>query len=94
MKSLRLSDIDIKFSRNKTDSLLVKVQALQQLIDVGVDPLTSFKTVDLFSDPQQVFVDSKPYLEKKQEVEDDKRNNAANVNAETNSTTNVPTAEQ
>lgn len=94
MKSLRLSDIDIKFSRNKTDSLLVKVQALQQLIDVGVDPLTSFKTVDLFSDPQQVFVDSKPYLGKKQEVEDDKRNNAANVNAETNSTTNVPTTEQ
>jgi SPP1 family phage portal protein len=65
MKTLRLSDIDIKFSRNKTDSLLVKVQALQQMMETGVDPLTSFKTVDLFSDPQQVWVDSKPYIENK-----------------------------
>lgn len=75
MKTLRLSDIDVKFSRNKTDSLLVKVQALQQLIDTGVEPLTAFKTVDLFSDPQQVFVDSKPYLDKKQEVKQDANRN-------------------
>ena len=68
MKSLRMSDIDIKFSRNKTDSLLVKVQALQQLMDTGVDPLTSFKTVDLFSDPQQVFVDSKRYIDEKRKT--------------------------
>lgn len=68
MKTLRLSDIDIKFSRNKTDSLLVKVQALQQMMETGVDPLTSFKTVDLFSDPQQVFVDSRPYIEKKRKA--------------------------
>ena len=68
LKSLRLSDIDIKFSRNKTDSILVKVQALQQLIETGVDPLTSFKTVDLFSDPQQVFVDSKKYIEEKRKT--------------------------
>lgn len=68
MKKLRLSDIDIKFSRNKTDSLLVKVQALQQMIDTGVDPLTSFKTVDLFSDPQQVWVDSKPYMDEKRKA--------------------------
>ena len=65
LKTLRLSDIEIKLGRNKTDSILVKVQALHQLIETGVDPLTAFKTVDLFSDPQQVFVDSKKYIEEK-----------------------------
>lgn len=65
MKSLRLSDIDIKFSRNKTDSLLVKVQALQGQLDAGIDPLTAIKTCDLYSDPQQVWVDSKGRIEGK-----------------------------
>lgn len=76
MKSLSLSDIDSKFSRNKTDSILVKVQALQQLIETGVDPLASFKTVDLFSDPQQVWVDSKEIIEEKRRTGNDKRNDA------------------
>ena len=74
LKTLRLSDIDIKFSRNKTDSILVKVQALQQLIETGVDPLTSFKTVDLFSDPQQVWVDSKEIIEEKRRAGNVERN--------------------
>ncbi len=65
MKTLRISDIDIKFSRNKTDSLLVKVQALQGQLDAGIAPLTAIKTCDLYSDPQQVWVDSKPYIEGK-----------------------------
>lgn len=63
LKTLRLSDIDIKFSRNKTDSILVKVQALQGQLDAGVDPLTAIKTCDLYSDPQQVWVDSKGIIE-------------------------------
>lgn len=65
MKTLRISDIDIKFSRNKTDSLLVKVQALQGQLDAGIDPLTAIKTCDLYSDPQQVWCDSKQYIEEK-----------------------------
>ena len=69
MKSLRLSDIDIKFSRNRTDSLLVKVQALQGQLDAGIDPLTAIKTCDIYADPQQVWVDSKPYIEEKRKQE-------------------------
>ena len=65
MKDLRLSDIEIKFSRSNTDSLLVKVQALQGQLDAGVDPLTAIKTCNLYSDPQQVWVDSKPFMEEK-----------------------------
>ena len=65
LKTLRLSDVDIKFSRNKTDSILVKVQALQGQLDAGIDPLTAIKTCDLYSDPQQVWCDSKKYIEDK-----------------------------
>lgn len=78
MKTLRLSEIEIKFSRSNTDSLLVKVQALQGLLDAGIEPLTAIKTSSLFSDPQQVWVDSKPYIEEKRKVKtDDQRGNAA-----------------
>ena len=78
MKSLRLSDIDIKFSRSNTDSLLTKVQALQGLLEAGVEGLAAFKTVSLFSDPQQVWVDSKDTIEAKRKVKtDDERGNAA-----------------
>ena len=77
MKTLKLSDIEIKFSRSNTDSLLVKVQALQGLLDAGIEPLTAIKTSSLFSDPQQVWVDSEPYIEEKRKVKtDDQRGNA------------------
>lgn len=77
MKTLKLSDIEIKFSRSNTDSLSVKVQALQGLLDAGIEPLTAIKTSSLFSDPQQVWVDSQPYIEDKRKVKtDDERGNA------------------
>lgn len=95
MKSLRLSDIDIKFSRNKTDSILVKVQALQGQLDAGIDPLTAIKTCNLYSDPQQVWVDSKPYIEaKRKAITDDKRNNAVDgTDKQDGDKSVVPTAE-
>lgn len=78
LKTLKLADIEIKFSRSNTDSLLTKVQALQGLLEAGVEGLAAFKTVSLFSDPQQVWVDSKPYIEEKRKVKtDDQRGNAA-----------------
>lgn len=75
--NLRLSDIDIKFSRNRTDSLLVKTQALANQLQAGVHPLTAIKTCGLYSDPQGVWNDSKPYMSKwlydteEDEVDDD-----------------------
>ena len=62
--NLKLSDIDIKFSRNRTDSLLVKTQALTNQLQAGVHPLTAIKTCGLYSDPQGVWNDSKPYMKK------------------------------
>lgn len=96
LKTLRLSDIEIKFSRNKTDSLLVKVQALREQIETGIDPLTAIKTCDLYGDPQQVWVDSKPYMDKKREVTtDDERNQLAQhpERSEDGGRSDVPAAE-
>lgn len=61
---LKLSDIDIKFSRNRTDSLLVKTQALANQLQAGIHPLVAITTCGLYSDPQGVWNDSKPYMGK------------------------------
>lgn len=62
--TLKLSDIDIKFSRNRTDSLLVKTQGLMNLLSAGIHPLVAITNCGLFSDPQGVWNDSRPYLGK------------------------------
>lgn len=59
-----LADIDIRFSRNKTDNLLVKTQALQTLLSSGISPRIAIATVGLFSDPESVYEDSKETIEK------------------------------
>ena len=62
--NLKLSDIDIKFSRNRTDSLLVKTQALANQLTAGIHPLVAITTCGLYSDPQGVWNDSKKYMSK------------------------------
>lgn len=61
---LRLSEIDIKFTRNKNANLLVKTQGLQNMLKSGLHPHIAISHCDLFSDPEQVYLDSKPYLAK------------------------------
>lgn len=61
---LKLSDIDIKFSRNRTDSLLVKTQALANQLQAGIHPLVAITTCGLYSDPQGVWNDSRNYMSK------------------------------
>jgi SPP1 family phage portal protein len=62
--NLKLSDIDVKFSRNRTDSLLVKTQGLSNMLQAGIHPLIAITHCGLFSDPQTVWNDSKSYLGK------------------------------
>ena len=38
LDGLKLSDIDVKFNRNKTDNLLVKTQGLQNMLEAGIHP--------------------------------------------------------
>ena len=61
---LKLSDIDIKFSRNRTDSLLVKTQGLMNQLQAGIHPLIAITHCGLYSDPQSVWNDSKAYMGK------------------------------
>ena len=61
---LKLSDIDIKFSRNRTDSLLVKTQGLMNQLQAGIHPLIAITNCGLYSDPQGVWNDSKAYMGK------------------------------
>ncbi len=61
---LSLSDIDIKFTRNRTDHLLVKTQGMQNQLEAGIHPQIAIATSGLYSDPEQVYIDSIEYLEK------------------------------
>lgn len=65
LKALNIYDIDTKFTRNKTDSLLVKAQGLLNLLEAGVHPRIAFQCCGLFNDPEQAYVDSQPYLNAK-----------------------------
>lgn len=61
--SLLPSDVEIKISRTKSDNMLVKAEVLQMLLNSGVNPERSIKTVGLFSDPEQVALESKERMD-------------------------------
>ena len=56
--TLEPKDIEIKISRSKMDNMLVKAQTLNLLLTSGVNSARAIKTVGLFSDPEQVAVES------------------------------------
>lgn len=60
---LKPSDIEIKISRSKMDNMLVKAEVLQILLNSGIKYERAIKTVGLFSDPEQVSVESKKRME-------------------------------
>jgi len=64
LKDVKIGEIDIRFSRNRTDNLLVKTQGLLNMLKAGIHPLLAFKNCGLFSDPQKAYELSKEYLEK------------------------------
>ncbi len=61
IENLKLSDIDIKFTRNKSDNLLVKTQGLMNMKESQVPPEVAFVTCGLFSDPNDVYQKGKEY---------------------------------
>lgn len=63
--AIRLSDIDIKFIPNKTDNLLTKTQAMQNMLEAGIHPQRAIAKSGLFGDPEQVYIDSIPYIRNK-----------------------------
>lgn len=61
LKTLKISDIDIKPTRMKSDNLLVKTQGLQNMKDAQVPPEIAFTICGLFSDPNDVYAKAKAY---------------------------------
>lgn len=61
INNLKISDIDIKIPRDKSDNLLVKSQALTSLLQSGVHPEIAFTVVGLFGDPHDVYLKSQEY---------------------------------
>lgn len=57
------SDIEIHINHNKLDNMLVKAEVLKILLECGVFYKRAIKTVDMFSDPEQVAVESKELME-------------------------------
>lgn len=51
---LGISDIDIKFTRNLSDNLLVKTQSLTNLKQAGIAKELAIQAIGLFSDPHAV----------------------------------------
>lgn len=55
IKDLKISNIDIKIPRDKSDNMLTKAQTLLDLLQAGVHPEIAFQVVGLFGDPHEVF---------------------------------------
>lgn len=61
---LKLADIDVRFARRNLENLLVKTQALQNMLTSGIEPEAAIATIGLWSDPMDIAQRSKPYLKK------------------------------
>ena len=59
---LETADIDIKFTRNRTDNLLNKSQVLLNLLQAGVHPLGAISISDITSDPENLFNMSEDFM--------------------------------
>lgn len=57
------SDIEIHINRDKLNNLLTKSETLKILLDSGIHYKRAIKTVGLFSDPEQVAVESSKRME-------------------------------
>lgn len=61
--TLQPSDVEIHISRTKMDNMQTKAQVLKMLLDAGIKYERAIKTIGLFSDPEQVAIESKKRME-------------------------------
>lgn len=80
--TLMPSDIEIHINHNKLDNMLVKAEVLQILLNSGVYFKRAIKTVDMFSDPEQVAAESAKRMEMLYPDEQQQPNETINVNEE------------
>jgi SPP1 family phage portal protein len=78
--NLKVSDVVIRFSRNKIYDIATKSNALSTLLSAGIDGKHVIETVSLFTDPQSVWNDSKELIQAIQKAMKEKPNNQSSVN--------------
>lgn len=61
IKDLKTSDIDIKFTRNKSDNMMTKAQTLLMLKQAQIDPSVAIEVSQLFSDSNDVVKKSETF---------------------------------
>ena len=61
--TLMPGDIEIHINHNKLDNMLVKAEVLEILLRCGINYKRAIKTIDMFSDPEQVALESKDRME-------------------------------
>lgn len=62
VNSLETSEVEVTFTRNRTDNMLNKTQALLNMLNAGLHPLVAIDKCDLFSDPEKVYSLSKDFI--------------------------------
>lgn len=81
--TLSPSDIEVHINHNKLDNLMTKSEALKMLLDSGIYYKRAIKTVDLFSDPEQVAMESSKRMEiLYPEEQQEQKTKTINVNEE------------
>lgn len=61
--TLTPSDVEVKISRTKMDNIYTKVESLKLMLDSGIYPDRAIKTVGIWSDPEQVSIESRDRME-------------------------------
>lgn len=82
LKKIMAYDVQPSVKRQKTYELTVKTNAIATLISHGFDGQQVIKNIPLFDDPQQVWLDSKPGIEKYQKSLYDKGSSGESYNGE------------
>lgn len=76
---LTISDIDIRPNRSKLENMMVKAQVLQILHGIGIDDASAIKTINLFSDAQDVIMKSKEKMDEHFDSIVNKSNTTENI---------------
>lgn len=64
-------DFDVQINHSPLDNLYTKTQALQQMLQSGINPLIAVKTCGLWGDAEKTFLMSKPYFDALYKTSDD-----------------------
>lgn len=78
LKSLKISDIDIKFVRNKNYDMATKANTFATYVSHGVHGRHAMQLADIGGDIEQIWLDSKDGVKKYQKSVYDKQTTTAN----------------